>query len=241
MHSLKILALTVPLLLTGTVALAGPTTATIDSCVNNTTGAVRIVAPGTACPAGQHFVTWAAVGPAGSTGATGPQGPMGLIGPAGPTGQTGAVGATGAAGAKGATGAQGPLGPTGPAGAAGPTGAMGNLGPQGNIGPRGATGATGPSGTVGIFGSNSVSFSNSGGNGAECTIGSIILNASTRYPDNYTPADGQLLSIQQNTALFSLIGISYGGNGETNFALPDLRSAAPNDTQYLICVNGIYP
>ncbi|MGH9604587.1 MAG: hypothetical protein ACRD3N_02690 [Terracidiphilus sp.] len=107
---MKILALTVPLLLTGTVAMAGPTTATIDSCVDNTTGAVRIVASSAACNAGEHFVTWAAVGPAGVTGATGAQGP---IGPAGPAGLTGATGA------QGDMGAQGNTGPTGPTGAAG--------------------------------------------------------------------------------------------------------------------------
>jgi microcystin-dependent protein len=61
------------------------------------------------------------------------------------------------------------------------------------------------------------------------------------YPGNYLPADGRLLPINQDTALFSLIGINYGGDGVSNFALPDLRSAAPNNTQYLICVQGIFP
>ena len=75
----------------------------------------------------------------------------------------------------------------------------------------------------------------------ECTIGSILLNVSTLYPINYLPADGRLLPIDEWTPLFSLIGINYGGNGNTNFALPDLRSAAPNNTQYLICVTGIFP
>jgi microcystin-dependent protein len=39
--------------------------------------------------------------------------------------------------------------------------------------------------------------------------------------------NGQVLSIAQNTALFSLLGTTYGGNGQTTFALPDLRSRAP--------------
>ena len=39
--------------------------------------------------------------------------------------------------------------------------------------------------------------------------------------------NGQLLSIQQNAALFSLLGTTYGGNGTQNFALPDLRSRVP--------------
>jgi microcystin-dependent protein len=75
----------------------------------------------------------------------------------------------------------------------------------------------------------------------ECTLGSILLNASGQYPSNYSPADGKLVPINVFTALFALIGTNYGGNGTTTFALPDLRSAAPNNTQYLICVFGVFP
>jgi microcystin-dependent protein len=46
-------------------------------------------------------------------------------------------------------------------------------------------------------------------------------------PKNYALCNGQLLSIQQNAALFSLLGTMYGGNGTTNFALPNLQSALP--------------
>jgi microcystin-dependent protein len=42
-------------------------------------------------------------------------------------------------------------------------------------------------------------------------------------PRGWTSASGQILSIAQNTALFSLLGTTYGGNGQTTFALPDLR------------------
>lgn len=42
-------------------------------------------------------------------------------------------------------------------------------------------------------------------------------------PANWATCSGQLLSIQQNAALFSLLGTSFGGNGTTNFQLPDLR------------------
>jgi microcystin-dependent protein len=42
-------------------------------------------------------------------------------------------------------------------------------------------------------------------------------------PRNWAFCSGQILSISQNTALFSLLGTTYGGNGQTNFALPDLR------------------
>ncbi|HEY0012864.1 MAG TPA: tail fiber protein [Allosphingosinicella sp.] len=51
-------------------------------------------------------------------------------------------------------------------------------------------------------------------------------------PFNFAPkgwawCDGQLLPISQNTALFSLLGTTYGGNGKSNFALPDLQGRAP--------------
>ena len=51
-------------------------------------------------------------------------------------------------------------------------------------------------------------------------------------PFNFAPAgwafcDGQILPLSQNTALFSLLGTTYGGNGKSNFALPNLQGNAP--------------
>jgi microcystin-dependent protein len=46
-------------------------------------------------------------------------------------------------------------------------------------------------------------------------------------PKFWATCSGQTLSIAQNTALFSLLGTTFGGNGQTTFALPDLRSRAP--------------
>lgn len=46
-------------------------------------------------------------------------------------------------------------------------------------------------------------------------------------PRGWAFCNGQLLPINQNQALFSLLGTTYGGNGQTNFALPDLRGRAP--------------
>lgn len=46
-------------------------------------------------------------------------------------------------------------------------------------------------------------------------------------PKNWATCSGQLLSIQQNTALFSILGTTFGGNGVSTFQLPDLRSRAP--------------
>jgi microcystin-dependent protein len=52
------------------------------------------------------------------------------------------------------------------------------------------------------------------------------------FPFNFAPkgwawCDGQLLPLSQNTALFSLLGTTYGGNGESNFALPNLQGRSP--------------
>jgi microcystin-dependent protein len=47
-------------------------------------------------------------------------------------------------------------------------------------------------------------------------------------PRNWAQCNGQFLPINQNQALFSLLGTVYGGNGQTTFALPDLRSRVPN-------------
>lgn len=58
-------------------------------------------------------------------------------------------------------------------------------------------------------------------------IGEIRMVGFNFAPRGWAMCDGQLIPIQQNTALFSLLGVNYGGNGTTNFALPDLRGRAP--------------
>ena len=58
-------------------------------------------------------------------------------------------------------------------------------------------------------------------------IGQILLFAGNFAPANWAFCNGQLLPISQYSALFSLLGTTYGGNGTTNFALPDLRGRAP--------------
>ncbi|MDR7127301.1 tail fiber protein [Pseudotabrizicola sp. 4114] len=54
-------------------------------------------------------------------------------------------------------------------------------------------------------------------------IGEVMLVAFDFCPRNFLRADGSLLSIAQNQALFSLYGTTYGGNGISNFAIPDMR------------------
>lgn len=58
-------------------------------------------------------------------------------------------------------------------------------------------------------------------------IGEVRLFGFNFCPVGWTPANGALLSIQQNTALFSLYGTYYGGNGVNNFALPNLQERSP--------------
>jgi len=140
-------------------------------------------------------------------------------------------------GEKGPAGPAGPAGATGPVGPAGPAGATG---PAGAVGPAGPAGPQGPPGTSSLFGTNNINYG-AGAAGAECTLGSILLNVSPQYPSNYLPADGQVLPISSHVALFDLLGTNYGGDGTSTFALPNLQAAAPNNTQYLICVAGIFP
>lgn len=57
-------------------------------------------------------------------------------------------------------------------------------------------------------------------------LGEIFYNGYNFCPRGTAATDGQLLAIAQNTALFSLLGTFYGGDGRTTFALPDLRGRA---------------
>lgn len=81
-----------------------------------------------------------------------------------------------------------------------------------------------------------------GGSQMEGYIGQVMLVAFNFTPRGWAPCEGQHLAIAQYTALFSLLGTSYGGDGRTNFALPDLRSHAPvPGMHYIIAISGIYP
>jgi len=143
----------------------------------------------------------------------------------------------GAAGPAGPAGPQGEAGPTGPAGVSGPPGPQGLPGLMGLMGPPGPKGDTGPAGSAAGLGQNTGNASP--GNGAECTLGEVLLTAS--LVANGLPANGQVLQIVDNQALFALIGTIYGGDGRTTFALPDLRSVTPNNMTYSICTAGIFP
>jgi len=62
---------------------------------------------------------------------------------------------------------------------------------------------------------------------AEPFLSEIRLMSFVFAPKGWALCNGQLLPINQNQALFALLGTTYGGNGQTNFALPDLRGRVP--------------
>lgn len=76
--------------------------------------------------------------------------------------------------------------------------------------------------------------------GVESFIGSIAI-----FPYDFTPlgwmrCEGQELQISNNTALFSIIGTEYGGNGISTFNIPNLKNKAAKNMHYAICTEGRY-
>jgi microcystin-dependent protein len=63
--------------------------------------------------------------------------------------------------------------------------------------------------------------------GIEPFLGELMLTGYNFCPTGFARAEGQLLPIAQNQALFALLGTQFGGNGATTFALPDLRGRVP--------------
>lgn len=195
-------------------------------------------------------------GPAGADGTDGANGAQGPIGPPGPPGPAGVDGTDGSDGADGincwdlnGNGVNDPSEDVnsdglfnaddcqGPAGTGLPTGATGNiLYNDGTswIGKNLAVGNTGGNQSInnvhpvqvvnfvialqGLFPSR---------NCGNPTLGFIYMFGGNFAPRSFALCDGQLLPISQNTALFSLLGTTYGGDGRTTFALPDMRGRSP--------------
>lgn len=107
---------------------------------------------------------------------------------------------------------------------------------------------------ISLFGIFPVSGS---GSPSDSYLGQITLFPLGFVPGGWAPCNGQIMPINQNQALFSLLGTMYGGNGMTTFALPDMRGpgTAPNRSHrntpaqpgtetawiYAIALTGIYP
>jgi len=196
-------------------------------------------------------------GPMGPQGEPGPMGPRGLTGPAGPAGPQGIPGPVGPQGERGPIGFTGPQGPEGPRGPEGPQGPQGPEGPQGPAGdpgiPPGLNG-TNAGDLITWDGSNWVAAPHAipnylpinnmqpyqvvnfciaavgvypSRNSSEPLLGEIAMFGFNFAPRGWMLCDGQLLPIAQYSALFSLLGTTYGGDGRTTFGLPDLRGRVP--------------
>ena len=196
-------------------------------------------------------------GPQGDKGDTGDTGAIGPQGDIGDTGPQGSPGPQGDPGLMGLPGIPGPPGDTGPEGSPGPQGEKGDTGGvivYAGTGPIvvtndevAGTGTLGfdinampevpitkmqnfdlhqPSIVVrcivalqGFFPSRSLS--------SDPAIGSIAWVGFNFNPRGWANCDGQLLAISSNSALFSLFGTMYGGDGRTTFGLPDMRGRVP--------------
>jgi microcystin-dependent protein len=76
----------------------------------------------------------------------------------------------------------------------------------------------------------------------EPLMGQIQGFAFAWAPVGWMTCQGQLLQIAENSALFSLLGTEYGGDGRTTFGLPDLTEQSKSDgVNYCIAVMGVYP
>lgn len=176
----------------------------------------------------------------GEQGEPGPEGPTGPEGPAGPTGPTGPTG---------------PIGPPGPQGEAAPLyNGEPPINVDNNVLTIGLNPATAVGDLLTWDGNNWIAKQPEpeppqtldnmqpflgvnyivalqglypSRNGSEPFIAEIIMFGGNFAPRGWAFCDGQLLSIAQNSALFSILGTTYGGDGRTNFALPDLRGRVP--------------
>ena len=73
-------------------------------------------------------------------------------------------------------------------------------------------------------------------------LGFISLSALNFVPVGYAQCDGSLVQINQNQALYALLGTQFGGNGVHTFALPDLTKASPMpNLSHVICIAGMFP
>lgn len=79
-------------------------------------------------------------------------------------------------------------------------------------------------------------------NGSAQLLGSLLLNPYEYVPMHFVRCHGDLLPVQSNPALFTLLGTKFGGDGQNNFGLPDMRKHNPiKGLSYAIATRGIYP
>lgn len=80
------------------------------------------------------------------------------------------------------------------------------------------------------------------------TMGTIMIFAGNFAPQGWAYCNGATLEIQQYEALYAILGTTYGGDGATNFKLPNLVGPVPTiptvgalPMNYVICIQGIFP
>ncbi|HTR74351.1 MAG TPA: tail fiber protein [Solirubrobacterales bacterium] len=248
---------------------------TVAACYDKKNGDLRILT-GPRCKPGERPVTWNVEGPQGQAGPEGKSGSQGETGPQGPEGQKGEEGPMGPEGPKGQEGQKGQKGDTGATGTVDTSnfydksesdgryysktesdgryydkteGDARYLAKSGTAANSSLLGNAPPSSYVSAssFGSLANVINHEGTALASCYLGEIVLYAGGLIPSNLHLADGSLITLNNSTsALFSLFGVDFGGNGVTNFALPDLRSvepkgAGPAGVGYYVCMSGTYP
>lgn len=72
-------------------------------------------------------------------------------------------------------------------------------------------------------------------------VGQVFLFAGSFAPAGTLFADGRILPVASFSALFSVIGTRYGGDGRSTFGIPDLQDLAPDGVNYVICLGGTLP
>lgn len=221
-------------------------TGVLRACVANQTGAMRLLRQGS-CKPSERMVRWNIAGPAGPAGAAGEQGSQGPQGVQGPTGTADTSNFyTEAESDSRYLPIDGTAADSSELGGVPASGYLTSTETAANSSELGGSPASAFE-PAGSFGNSSLTFGQGNDTGATCTVGEVVLDAGVVYANNWLPADGRVIQISGNTALFSLVGITYGGNGTTTFGLPNLSyldphsqgsSAAP---QYIICVSGTFP
>lgn len=83
--------------------------------------------------------------------------------------------------------------------------------------------------------------SGSGASGTDRMLGEIGLFAGKAAPAGLVFCEGQTMSIMQNTALYSVLGVTYGGNSSTTFGLPKLELSDQPLVRYTLAIQGFYP
>ncbi len=224
----------------GSTGATGSTSSTGSTGSTGNSGSTGLI--GTTGSIGSTGIT-------GNTGSTGPTGDTGITGSIGSTGSTGSTGKTGSTGITGSTGSNGSTGDIGSKGSTGSTGLTGATGAFGVTGTNGQILSYNNNNWV----ATDISTGNVGGglpvnnmqpslvlnyqiamwgifpsrNGVEPFIGEIMLCGFNFEAQDYAFCNGQLVSISSNSALYALLGTTYGGNGLQTFGLPDLRGRVP--------------